>query len=1053
MGERGPFWHALSVEEALQCTESGREGLSKRTAAARLQQYGRNELRPGRARTILHMIWDQLYNIIVFILLGAAVVAAYFREYIQLGFITAVIVVNVVVGAVTEGRAQLATKAISKMVTTEALALRNGRRATIDAVQLVPGDAVLLTAGDRVPADLRLVEVNGLRTTEAALTGESRSLNKNVLPVPIETEVVDRKCMAFMGTLVVAGEATGLVVATGDHAQIGRIRELVSSVQTVRTPLQLQMTRFGRILSLVCIFVVVVVFVVAYVAHHQTLQAALEVAVSVAVALIPEGLPAVVTITLALGVRLLARKNAIVRHLPAVETLGAVTCICCDKTGTLTKNEMTVITVQASAGRRFRVTGTGYTPYGGIERCHDLVSPPSTEHTDLRELLLPAVLCNDATLMPTISAEVHHLMETEPLDLPPSLRGVPQVVEVTQDGAGNSGVPSANIHVLKWYTTGDSTEAALIVMAMKAGINYRTLRELEKTMPRLASVPFSPENKLMATLHEVPTAAGERPRRLLLVKGAVDVLLPRCGSQATDTNPWLGEPLQQEYWSVANDDLASDGSRVLALCQRELRPDEDVNDISVGTVLRGTLLQMNALVGIVDPARKEVIAAIKNCHTAGITVKMITGDHAETARAVGKWVGIESPEVLTGVQLDSMSDIERESHVDHCNIFARSSPGHKLLIVQALQKQKHVVAMTGDGVNDAPALRQANVGIAMGRAGTEVAREASRMILQDDNFATIEVAVRFGRCTYDNLCKLMMFLLPTTVAQGFSVAFSVYVGQPAPLTQVQVLFVNMVTAATLGLVLAAEGPEIDVMTRPPRPVDTQLVNLHVAWRCFFVGGLMIVSVMGQYAWTRAMGGSAYLGNTMAMNTLVLAQCFYLFSCRSLTKASLSLDALTGNRWLAGAVLLNIVFQALITYVPVLQTVWETATMGVFDWLRVLLLASAIFLLVELEKTFGSKLARLWIVPAANKVGRLLHDHWPRQSLQRAREVRGAGLKPYQWQSLKDRSRTDAEVDQDSVCVSVGGSVNYDAEETVHHESKLKETDSLLRGSLDYHPRL
>ncbi len=752
-------------------------------------------------------------------------------------------------------------------------------------------------------------------------------------------------------------------MTTGDAAEIGRINELVSSVKATRTPLQAQISHFGFLVSIGCIGVVIIVFLVAKLAYELSTSKSFEVAISVAVALIPEGLPTVVTITLALGVQALARNNAIVRQLPAVETLGAVTCICSDKTGTLTKNEMTAVSMHTSGGSQsFQLTGTGYNPYGSVQQDGQPVTP--AVGSALRELLLPAALCNDATMMPVISAEIAALLQKQPLNLP----------RVAGGTGGESATADAAIMGtdLQWYTTGDPTEAALVALVMKAGLNYGTVRALGSAMPRVAAIPFASEHKFMATVHTVPASElHPTPRRMLFVKGATDVLLPCCATQARGLDPWHSEPLQLEEWRAANARLAQSGSRVLALCQRELRDDEAIENISPAWVLAGPqALQLNALVAIVDPPREEVIDAIRSCHAAGVTVKMITGDHAETARTIGSWIGIQTSQVLTGAQLQLMDDAELERNVEACNIYARSSPEHKLRIVRALQKRRHIVAMTGDGVNDAPALRQANVGVAMGKAGTEVAREAARMVLQDDNFATIEAAVRMGRRTYDNLRKLIMFMLPTTVAQGFSVAVAVFIDVPAPLTQVQILFVNMVTAATLGLALAAEEPEPNVMERPPRQVDKQLVGKQITWRCIFVGGAMIASMLGQQAWTRDTGGSDDLGHTVAMNTLVFSQCLYLHNCRFLSRTALSWDGFTGNKWLSAMVLLNIAMQMLITYTPGLQSVWGTEGMNGYEWLRVFMFAIGIFLLVELEKKVGPFLARPCLLPAARFVGRL-----------------------------------------------------------------------------------
>ena len=518
---------------------------------------------------------------------------------------------------------------------------------------------------------------------------------------------------------------------------------------------------------------------------------------------------------------------------------------------------------------------------------------------------------------------------------------------------------------------------------MKAGLNLRTLNVLWQLAPRLGTLPFASEYKFMATVHDLQpppgvgasTTAAARPRRLLLVKGAPDVLLARCATQAKGGDPWTPEPIDRARWTAANAALSREGLRVLALCWRELPGGGDgaaVVPLRSSDVLAGEpALQLNCLVAIVDPPREEATRAVRSCHVAGVTVKMITGDHADTARTVGGWIGIDTAEVLTGPQLEAMSDLELAERVEACNIYARASPEHKLRIVRALQRHGHVVAMTGDGVNDAPALRQADVGVAMGIAGTEVAKEAARMILQDDNFATLEAAVRQGRTTYDNLRKLVTFILPTSVAQGISVAVAVFLGVPAPLTPVQILFVNMVTAATLGLVLAAEESEADVMARPPRRQAKPLVGKLITWRSIFVGGLMIVAMLVQQSWTLSLGGSQSAAHTMAMNTLVISQCLYCLSCRFTHASSLRLAALVSNPWLTAMVLLNAALQCLITYVPAFQVVWETEAIGGLEWLRILLFSFIIFGVVELEKAVGPSFVRPYVMPVILRINAAL----------------------------------------------------------------------------------
>eukprot|EP00047_Mylnosiga_fluctuans_P020437 m.92460 g.92460 ORF g.92460 m.92460 type:complete len:1117 (+) comp8512_c0_seq2:3638-6988(+) len=976
-------WHALSADEAYAITDSSSVGLSRARAAELLASCGPNRLTLKENKTVLLILWQQIYSIITAILIAAAAISAGFEDWAGFGFIVAVIVANVGIGTVQEAKAESATQAIAAMTTPTALALRGGHRETVDASTLVVGDIVILKKGERVPADVRLVHTANLRVIESALTGESLAVTKMPGAIAESAQLGDRTCMAYMGTFVIAGDGLGLVVATGDHAELGRINAMMSAVKEQKTPLQQQIDRFGLVISIACLSIAALTFFVAKFARDETTRDSFTVAIGIAIALIPESLPTVVTVALALGVQILARHKAIVRQLPAVETLGAISCICSDKTGTLTRNEMTAVRLH-TASVALEVTGLGYNPDGQLRRSVvDGESKALDEHESglLKQLLLPALLCNDATLTPK-----HHtqaLLRHQDLTLPHlehTVSPVPQGDLVRNQSIRSSHVNLASTDLdgapaesgLQWDVTGDPTESALLALVMKSGINFRTVHSATRACPRLSSVPFASDYKFMVTINDVICTPSGETQRMMFVKGAADVLLPLCTRQAVGLDPTVSEPMKLAQWKTLLQELASQGLRVLAVCQRAMHPDESLS-ITPETITRGApSLQLNCLAAIVDPPREEAISAIKSCKTAGITVKMITGDHAATAATIGKWLGIETTEVLTGPQLQEITDEELLKRVEGCNIFARTSPEHKLRIVSLLQQLHYVVAMTGDGVNDGPALRQANIGVAMGLSGTEVAKEAARIILQDDNFATFEVAIRLGRTTYDNLLKLMMFLLPTSIAQGFSVAVATYIGVQTPLTNVQILFVNMVTAATLGLVLAAEKPEDGVMNRPPRRPGKQLLGKHVVWRSLFVGTLMIVSMLGQYAWTKAIGDSDEVGHTMAMNTLVVSQCLYCLSCRYITKSSLSWEALVGNRWLAAFVVLNIAIQFFLTYTPGVQGVWGTEGQSVIDWLRVLLFAVVIFALVELEKRFGPALIRPHILPAMRYVAHLFH---------------------------------------------------------------------------------
>lgn len=953
-------WHALPLDDIWNELQSTRreEGLTKEDAAARLVKYGQNKLPPPKERTILHMIWEQFYNIITFVLIGAAIIAAIFKEWIELGFIVAVILVNIVIGVIQEGKAEAATKAIKNMTSASTVVIRNGNQRTVPSTTLVPGDVITLTSGDRIPADIRWLTADDIQVEEAALTGESLAVAKITQPVPIDAGVGDRTCMGFSSTLISTGSGTAVVVVTGKQTQIGKIVDSMGSAKPPKAPLVKQIEDFGFRLSVLCILIAILTFVVAYWGRKFALVDAFGAAVSVAVALIPEGLPTVVTICLALGVQHMAARKAIIRQMPAVETLGALTCICSDKTGTLTKNEMTAVSLHHSGGT-CRVSGSGYNPEGEIRFKDD---PLTVEHgAALRQLLLPAVLCSDATLMPGMSEYAQRLLKTEALGLPLAQLQLPENTDTSSPDLPP--VP----HNIKsnWEVTGDPTEGALLCLASKAGLNFRTLNLLLRAIPRIATLPFNSKNKFMATVHAIVNPSTGKTHFIMFVKGAPDVLLPRCATEALNGDPWSSQPVNPAHWSRINSELAGEGKRVLALCWREV--DEKLDTVKTETIMEGEpTLQLNCLVAILDPPRKEAIRAVTECHNAGIMVKMITGDHAQTARTIGTWIGIEADIVITGAELEKMSDEELEAKVEACSIYARASPDHKLRIVKALQKHGHICAMTGDGVNDSPALRQADVGVGMGITGTEVAKDASRMVLQDDNFATLAHAVEEGRRTYANLTKLVMFLLPTSFAQGLSIAVAVFLGVQEPLTSIQILTVNMLTASSLGLVLAAEEAEANIMQKRPRVQGKPLVGKHITWRTFFVGIEMIAAMLLQQYWSRQLGGSVRRGHTMAMNTLVISQCFYCLACRKLG-STLSFKAVYRNPWLFGMALFNAAFQCLITYTPGVQEVWETEAIDGIEWLRILLFAIIIYLSVEIEKKVGPPLIRPCILPTIKRM--------------------------------------------------------------------------------------
>ncbi len=881
-------WHALPAEAVLARLGSGRTGLDEDEARARLERHGPNRLpeppRPGPLRRFLR----QLHDVLIYVLLVSAAVTAALQAWADSAVILGVVVVNALVGFVQEGRAERALETIRGLLAPEAVVVREGRQRTVPAAELVPGDVILLQAGDRVPADARLLEARELAVDESALTGESLPVEKHTAAVPEGTPLADRRDMVHSGTLVVRGRAVAVVTATGAQAEIGRIGALVARAERVETPLVRQMAAFGRALTAAILALAAGTFAFGVLVHGEPAADMFMAAVGLAVAAIPEGLPAILTIALAAGVQRMARRRAVIRRLQAVDTLGAVTVICSDKTGTLTRNELTVEAV-VTGEARYAVSGVGYDPHGEI-RADGLALDPGTR-PDLLELARAALLCADA-------------------DVAPGPDGEPRV-------------------------TGDPVDAALVVLARKAGLDPGAERA---RFPRTDLIPFDPGQRLMASLHHDHTGRG-----YVFVKGAPERLLELCVSERA-----RGEdrPLDPGYWHLALERLAGEGLRVIAVAARPAPAEQRIlryEDLASGLSLLG-------LVGLDDPPRPEAVEAVARCRAAGIRVKMVTGDHARTARAIAARfrIGGETPEVLTGTALDALDDAGLTAAAARADVFARTTPEHKLRLVRALQRRGEVVAMTGDGVNDAPALRQADVGVAMGRKGTDAAREAAEVVLADDNFASIAAAVEEGRTVYDNIRKAIAFVLPTNAAEALVIVAAVLAGQTLPITPVQILWVNMVTAVTLALAIAAEPAEADVMRRPPRPRDERLLSPFVLWRTAFVGLLMVGATYAVFLHELARSGELAAARTAAVGTLVLLEAAYLLSVRRL-EAPLWARRAPPNPWVAAAVAAVLALQLAFTYLPAMQAVFGTAAVDPGAWARGALAALAILALVELEK--------------------------------------------------------------------------------------------------------
>ncbi|OMG56136.1 carbonate dehydratase [Azonexus hydrophilus] len=883
--------HALATDAALQALKTDEKGLSTAEAAERLAASGPNRLPTAAKEGLLKRFFKHFHDILIYILIAAAGITALLGHWIDTGVILGVVVINAIIGFIQEGKAEEALEGIRKMLSVHAQARRDGEWTQIEADGLVPGDIVRLRSGNRVPADLRLLETTNLRIEESALTGESVPSDKNTAAVDRAAGVGDRFGMAYSGTLVAAGQGFGVVTATGPNTEIGRINRMIAEVETLQTPLTREMARFSKILSGVIVALALLMLAIGIGLHELPLGDVFLAAIGFAVAAIPEGLPAILTITLALGVQRMAGRNAITRKLTAVETLGAVTVICSDKTGTLTKNEMTARHVITRAGH-YDVSGTGYRPEGEITLDGELVK--LAEHAHLHALIEVVAVANDT-----------HIAE--------------------EDG--------------QWKVTGEPTEGALRTLADKAGFDAGGHE-------RFATIPFESANKFMATLNSTPQGL-----RRIMLKGAPDRLLDRCAEElGPDGTP---QALDRPFWESAIDRLSADGLRVLAAAARQVDDGKehlDVEDLDEGMIFLG-------LIGIIDPPRPEAVAAIKTCHGAGIRVKMITGDHAGTARAIGIEMGLGtagSLRVVSGEELENASDEALQQIAQDCDIFARTSPEHKLRLVKALQARGEVVAMTGDGVNDAPALKRADVGVAMGIKGTEATKEAAEIVLADDNFSSIAHAVEEGRTIYDNLRKAILFILPTNGAQGLVMLTAVVFGLTLPLTAVQILWVNMVVAITLAMALAFEPAEPGIMQRPPRKPGAPILGYVFLWRLAIVSVLIGGATIAMFEVELALGMPLDLARTMAVNTLVVAQAFYLFNARFLTTSSLRLDLMFTNPavWLAVGVLL--LLQLGFVYLPFMNSAFAATPLELRHWLISLAIGFAVFLIMETEKCWLAK---------------------------------------------------------------------------------------------------
>lgn len=867
-------WHAADMESVLESLGTGRQGLGEDEAQRRLEQYGPNELLEEKRVTPLELFIAQFKSVLVIILVISAVVSAFIsmrkgEPYTDTYVIFAIVIMNAVLGFVQEYRAEQAVEALKRMVAPHVLVLRDGREGSMDSRSLVPGDIVLLEAGSRVPADGRLLEAANLHVDEAALTGESTPVTKRLGVLPQEVGVSDRNNMVFMGTIVTGGRAVTVITTTGMRTEFGKIAGMVQAVEEEAPPLKQKMERMGRQLGAISVVLTVLVFIVGIVVHQAELETMFMMAVSLAVSAIPEGLPAVLTITLALGVSRMARQKAIVRKLASVETLGSTTVICSDKTGTLTRNEMTVSRA-ASRGRIIDVTGAGYIPEGEFTLDGDRLDPKAD--SDLEFFLRVGALCNDA-----------HLHENS-------------------DG---------------WGILGDPTEGALVVAAAKAGLWQEDLKE---RYPRVGEIPFESIRKRMSTIHETPEGG-----KVAYVKGAPEVILERSVSiyEGGAVRPLTGGDRERALSTMK--EMAGDALRVLAMAYREIPPalgEFDPEEVEAGLTFVG-------LVGMIDPPREEVPPAIKLCRQAGVRSVMVTGDHRLTAVAIAKEIGMlrdETPRsVLTGADLSAMSDDDLDEVIEEVRVFARVSPEHKMRIAQSLKRRGHIVAMTGDGVNDAPALKAADIGVAMGIKGTDVTKEASDMILEDDNFATIVRAVEGGRHIFDNITKYIRLMLAANFDEFLEITICTLLGLPLPFLPIHVLWVNLVTDGLPAVALSVDPPDPDLMKYPPRQPDEGLLTRF--WRFIIFAAIVdFISDFVPFLWVLSVTGDPVQARTVAFTSIVFFEFLLAYQCRSETHHIFALGwkGFTANKMLFVSIVVSLVLQFAIVYLPPLQKLFHVA---------------------------------------------------------------------------------------------------------------------------------
>ena len=883
-------WHAAEAAAVIESLQTeARAGLASSVAAERLREHGPNELPEAKHKSLWKVFAAQFASPLIYILFVAAVIAFAMGHSNDAVVILVVVLVNAVIGALQEGRAEHSMEALRKMSSLKVRVVRDGTEAIIEARDVVPGDVVLLAAGDAVAADARLLEAAALEATEAALTGESLPVLKHTDVLPEDSGLGDRKNMIYSGTHLTAGRGRAVIVATGLQTEVGKIAKLTATAVDPKTPLELRLHQFGQwlVVASIVLFVLVLAFGLL---RGIPFAEIFMVAISQMVSMVPEGLPVAMTIALAVGMQRMARRGAIVRRLAAVETLGSTSIICSDKTGTLTKNEMTVTTLILPDARRVEVTGAGYSPEGRLSVAGKELSAP--DDAALKSLLEAVVLCNDAQLVPPDAEDT------------------------------------------RWRALGDPTESALLTVALKGCVEPDTLRH---HLPRRAEIPFDATTKMMATQN------GHNTSGRIVFKGAPEMLLDLCDPATLD--------LAKTHQTAT--DLAAQALRVLAVAELN----EAVLDEAAGFEPYRGRLRFLGLLGQMDPPRDEVKAAVEECLVAGIRPVMVTGDHKATGLAIASALGIARPGdiAVDGAELEAMSEADLRASLDRISVFARVHPAQKLRIVEAFQSQKHVVAMTGDGVNDAPALATADVGVAMGITGTEVAKGAAKIVITDDNFATIVKAVEEGRLVYQNLKKVVLFLFATSIDEVLVLLLALLCGYPLPLAAVQILWINIVTEGTVTVNLIMEGLEGDEMDRKPTPSGEALITRPMFNRLLLMVTTSVVAIFGFFMWRMSSGAPFELVQTETFTLVAISQWFNVLNCRSALKSTLSLDVFT-NLWLVGGLLLGMVLHILVIYTDSLNHVFYTVPIPLTDFLLLGLIGSSVLWVEEIRKWFARQAA-------------------------------------------------------------------------------------------------